>query len=101
MSAKIPTPAEPELPSRKRKRSPHASRPESAPTGPGSAVLSGRTMTLIVEKDRIDALKAVVDNIGPKIGQRTMADVVRAAIDKHLAELHEEHNGGKPFPQYH
>lgn len=101
MSAKIPTPAEPELSPRRRKRSPHSSRPENTPAGPGTAALGGRTISLRVEKERIDALKAVVDNIGPKIGQRTMADVVRVAIDKHLEDLHKEHNGGKPFPQYH
>lgn len=100
MSSKIPTPAEPELAPRKRKRSPHANRPENTPAGPGSSERGGRTMTLRVERDRLDALKAVVDNIGPQIGQRTMADVVRTAIDKHLTDLQNEHNKGEPFPQY-
>lgn len=100
MSAKIPTPPEPELAPRKRKRSPHTNRPENTLAGPGSNDRGGRTMTLRVEKDRLDALKAVVDNIGPQIGQRTMADVVRTAIDKHIDDLQNEHNGGEPFPQY-
>ncbi|PZU00861.1 MAG: hypothetical protein DI630_13275 [Gordonia sp. (in: high G+C Gram-positive bacteria)] len=103
MPAKIPTPTEPELPSRRRKRSPHATRPEGAPASPGpdTPTRSGRTLTVRLEKERIDALKAVIDNIGPKIGQRTMTDLVQTAVDKHLADLHKEHNGGQPFPQYH
>lgn len=99
MSPKIPSPAEPDLPRRTRKRSQHANRPENTP-GPGANDRGGRTMTLRVEKDRLDALKAVVDNIGPQIGQRSMADVVRAAIDKHLTDLQDEHNNGEPFRQY-
>lgn len=100
MAPKIPSPAEPDVPKRTRKRSPHANRPEHTTAGPGSAERGGRTITLRVEKDRIDAMKAVVDNVGPQLGQRTMAEFVRAAIDKHITDVQNEHNGGEPFPQY-
>lgn len=99
MSAKIPTPPEPEITQRRPKRSLHATRPENRTPGPGDAGRGGRTITVRVEKERIDKMKAVIDHIGPKIGQRTLAEFVRTAIDKHIEELQDEHNKGKPFPQ--
>ena len=87
------TPPEPEITQR---ASVTRDRPEKGrPTS--DADRGGRTITVRVEKERIDKMKAVIDHIGPRSASAP-GRVRPTAIDKHIEELQTSTIRASPSP---
>lgn len=95
MARDIPTPEEQTI--TRRKRSVHNTRPEKTAKS-DDKYTRDHMISLKLGSDLKTRLDAALDNVGPREGKRTLADMVRTAVNDYVTELENRHNDGKPFP---